>query len=79
MSRSSKVSKTFEFLLVFGAAEQNKEKVEANCAGFSAEFLDSHSVETFCFARKTETSSRSLTRIHQSLLKSLGLNCCVKH
>ena len=46
MSRSSKVSRTFEFLRVFGAAEKiqakvfkraaekNKEKVEANCTGF---------------------------------------------
>ena len=28
MSRSGKVSRTFEFLCVFGAAEKNKEKVE---------------------------------------------------
>ena len=78
MSRSDKVSRTFEFLRVFRAAEKNKEKVEANCTGFSAEFLGSQSVEMFCFARKTKmqmltTSSRSLTRIHQCLLKSLGL------
>ena len=56
-----------------GAAEKNKEKVEANCTGFSAEFFGSQSVEMFCFAKKTEiqmlsTSSRSLTRIHQRLL-----------
>ena len=96
MSRSGKVSRTFDFLRVFGAAEKkpskslraaekcqgaaekNKEKIEANCTGFSAEFFDSQSVEMFCFARKTKiqmltTSSRSLTRIHQCLLKSLGL------
>ena len=43
MSRSGKESRTFEFLRVFGAAEKsqgaaekNKEKVEANCTGFSA-------------------------------------------
>ena len=88
MSCSGKVSKTFEFLRVFGAAEKiqaslraaekSKEKVEANCTGFSAEFFGSQSVEMFCFARKTNnqmltTSSWSLTRIHQRLLKSLGL------
>ena len=60
------------------AAEKNKEKVEANCTGFSAEFFGSQSVEMFCFARKTKiqmltTSCRSLTRIHQPLFKSLGL------
>ena len=76
MSRSGKVSRTFEFLRVFGAAEKNKEKVEANCTGFSAEFFGSQSVEIFSFARKTKiqmltTSSRSLTRIHQYLLKIL--------
>ena len=68
MSRSGKVSSSFEFLRVFGAAEKNKEKVEANCTGFSAEFFGSQSVEMFCFARKTKiqmltTSSQSLTRI----------------
>ena len=85
MSCSSKVSRTFEFLCVFGAAEKsqgaaekNKEKVEANCTGFSAEFFGSQSVEMFCFARKTKiqmltTSCPSLTRIHQQFLKSLGL------
>ena len=30
MSRSTKVSRKFEFLCVFGAAEKNKEKVEAS-------------------------------------------------
>ena len=54
MSRSSKMSRTFEFLRVFGAAEKNKEKVEANSTGFSAEFFGSQSVETFSFARKTK-------------------------
>ena len=61
-----------------GADDKNKEKVEANCTGFSAEFFGSQSVEMFCFARKTKiqmltASSQSLTRIHQRLLKSLGL------
>ena len=56
-----------------GAAEKNKEKVEVNCTGFSAEFFGSQSIEMFCFARKTKiqmltTSSQSLTRIHQRLL-----------
>ena len=78
MSRSSKVFRTFEFLRVFGAAEKNVEKLEANCTGFSVEFFGSQSVEMFCFARKTKiqiltTSPRSLTRIDQRLLKSLGL------
>ena len=73
MSRSGKVSKTYKCFLVFGAAEKNKEKVEANCTGFSAEFFGSQSVEMVCFARKTKikmltTSSRSLTRIHQRLI-----------
>ena len=47
MSCSSKVSRTFEYLCIFRAdekiqakwlraAEKNKEKVEANCTGFSA-------------------------------------------
>ena len=78
MSCSAKVWRTFEFLHVFGsseegqgAAEKNKEKFEVNCTG-------SQSVEMFFYARKTKfqlltTSSRSLTRIHQRLLKSLGL------
>ena len=35
-----------------GATEKNKEKVKANCTGFSAEFFGSQSVEMFCFARK---------------------------
>ena len=42
MSCSGKVSRTFEFLRIFGAAEKSQEKVEANCTGFSAEFFDSH-------------------------------------
>ena len=45
MSCSSNVSRTFEFFCAFGAAEKNKEKVEANCNGFSAEFFGSQSVE----------------------------------
>ena len=46
MSRSRKVSRTFEFLRIFGAAEKsqgaaekNTEKVEATCTGFSVEFF----------------------------------------
>ena len=85
MSRTGKVSRKFEFLDVFGTAEKskgvtekNKEKVKANCTGFSAEFFGSQSEEMFCFDRKTKilmltTSFQSLTRIHQRLLKSLGL------
>ena len=83
--------RTFEFLCIFGAAEkrqgvaeENKEKVEANCTGFSPEFFGSQSVEMFCFDRKTKirmltTSSQSLTRIHQRLLKSLGLYLLLNH
>ena len=37
-----------------GVAEKNKEIVEANCTGFSAEFFGSQSVEMFCFAKKTK-------------------------
>ena len=48
MSRSSKVSRTFGFLRVFGAAEKNKEKVEA-----SQQFFGSQSVEMFCFEFET--------------------------
>ena len=54
MSCSGKVSRTFEFWRVFGAAEKNKEKIEANCTGFSAGFFGSQSVGMFCFARKTK-------------------------
>ena len=43
MSRYGKVLRTFEFLHIFGAAEKNKGKVEANCTGFSAEFFGSQS------------------------------------
>ena len=88
MSRSGKVSGTFEFLQVFGAAEKIKqslraaekrrEKVEANGTGFSAEFFGSQSVEMFCFARKTKnqmftTSCWSLTSLKLSFIKSLRL------
>ena len=74
MSRSGKVLRTFEFLRVFGAAEKsegaaekNKEKVEDNCTGFSAEFFGSQSVEMFCFSKKQKiqmltTLSQSMTR-----------------
>ena len=62
-----------------GDTEKNKEKLEAYCTGFSAEFFGSQSVEMFGFARKTKiqiltTSCWSLTRIHQLLLKSLRLH-----
>ena len=58
MSRSGKVSRTFEFLCIFGAAEKIQvkfkscqEKFEANGSGFSAEFSVSQSLDFFCFAR----------------------------
>ena len=78
MSSSGKMLRTFEFLCVFGAAEKNKEKVEANLTGFSAEFFDSPSVEMFLFARKTEiqmltTSCRSLTLPIHGLFKSIRI------
>ena len=68
MSHSGKVSRTFEFLHVFGAAEENpskslrgaeknKEKVEANWSGFSAEFFGSQSVEMFFFAKENKNSN----------------------
>ena len=83
MSRSDKVSRTFELLHILrtakksqGAAEKNKEKVEVNCTGFSAEFFGSQSAEMFCFARKTKiqiltTSCRSVTFLGLYFLKSL--------
>ena len=40
-----------------GAAEKNKENVEANCTGFSAEFFGSQSVKMFCFARKNKQTN----------------------
>ena len=57
MSRSGKVSRTFEFFRVFGAAEKSQEKVEANGTGFSAEFFGSQSIEMFCFTRKAKKSN----------------------
>ena len=45
-----------------------KKKVEANCAGFSAELFGSQSVKQKI--QMLTTSSRSLTRIYQRLLKS---------
>ena len=72
MSHSGKVSRTFELIRIFraaekiqakslraaekrqGVAEKNKEKVEANSTGSSADFFGSQSVEMFCFTRKTK-------------------------
>ena len=54
-----------------GDTEKNKEKLEANCTGFSAEFFGSQSVEMFCFARKTKI--QMLTASWLSLI-SLGLS-----
>ena len=77
MLHSCKVLRTFELLCVFWE-NPSREKWRKNCTGFSAEFFGFQSVQMFCFARKTKiqtliTSSRSLTRIHQRFLKSLGL------
>ena len=77
MSRSGKVLRKIS-VCGFGAAEKNKEKVEAYCTGFSAVLFGSQSGEMFCFATKTKiqmltTFSWSLTTIHQQLFKSLGL------
>ena len=84
MSRSSKVSRTFEFLGIFGAAEkiqakfkscwESREKVKANDTGFSAEFFGSHSVEMFCFARKTKIQMLTTSAGAWYLLGSLFLN-----
>ena len=52
MLHSGKVSRTFEFLLIFGVAEKSQEKVEANGTGFSAEFFGFQSVEISFFPRK---------------------------
>ena len=56
MSRSGKVSRTFEFLRVFGAAEKSQEKVEANSTGFSAEFFGSQSVEMYSLLNQLFTT-----------------------
>ena len=56
------------------AAEKNKEKVEANCTDFSAEFFGSHSVEMFCFARKTKIQMLTTSAGAWYLLGSLFLN-----
>ena len=48
------MSRIYEFLPIFGAAEKNEEKIEATCTGFSTEFFGSRSVEMFCCARKTK-------------------------
>ena len=76
MSRSGKVSRTFEFLRFFGAAEKIQAKVGANSTGFSAEIFGSQSVQIFCFARKTIiqmliSSCRSLTSLEHSFSQSL--------
>ena len=72
------MSRTFEFLRAFGAAEKIQENVGANGTGFSAEFFGSQSVVMLGFARKTKiqmltTSCRSLTSLGFSLFKSLLL------
>ena len=62
----------------WGDTEKNKEKLEANCTGFSAEFFGSQSVEMFGFARKTKiqmltTSCWSQFSLRLSFLKYLRL------
>ena len=80
MSCSGKVSRKFEFLRVFGAAEKIQAKVSELLRKIKKKLKlialasQQNSVEMFCFARKTKihmltTSSWSLTRIHQRFLK----------
>ena len=79
MSRSSKVSRTFEFLRVFGAGENPSKSLRAaekikEEVKLTAMVLWFSVSQIFCFARKTKnqmltTSCRSLTIIHQCLLK----------
>ena len=57
MSRSGKVSRTFDFLIIFGAAEQSQEKVEANGTGFSAEFFGSQSSRNVLFCQENKNSN----------------------
>jgi len=62
----------------WGDTEKNKEKLGANCTGFSAEFFGSQSVEMFGFARKTKiqmltTSCWSQFSLRLSFLKYLRL------
>ena len=64
----------------WGDTEKKREKLEANCTGFSAEFFGSQSVEMFCFARKTKIQMLtnfcwSLFSLGLSFLKLLQLNC----
>ena len=59
MSHSDKVSRTFEFLHVFGAAEKSWEKVEANGTGFSAEFFGS----LFCQENKNSNVDNFLPEL----------------
>ena len=67
MSHSGKVLRKFEFLCIWScwenpskclrATEKNKEKVEANCTGFSAELLGFQSVEIFFFGQENKNSN----------------------
>ena len=50
------MSRIYEFLPIFGAAEKNEEKIEATCTGFSTEFFGSHVL----FYQKNKSSNFQL-------------------
>ena len=65
----------FEFLHVFGAAEKNKEKVQAKFTGFSAEFFGSQwtSVSSdvlFCQENKNSNVDNFLPELDKNPLNS---------
>ena len=64
------MSRIYEFLPIFGAAEKNEEKIEATCTGFSTEFFGSHVL----FYQKNKSSNFQLLAGACHLLGSLFLN-----
>ena len=72
MSCSGKVLRIFEFLHVFGAAEKNKEKVQAKFTGFSVEFFGSQwtSVSSdvlFCQENKNSNFDNFFSELDKNL------------
>ena len=65
MSCSGKVSRTFEFLHVFGAAAIDKEKVEANCTGRVLWFSVSRNV-LFCQENKNSNVDNFLQELDKN-------------
>ena len=78
LGRSSKKLQLFEFSRLFVWNDMLLRKIKQTLKKITT--MAFQSVEWFCLNRKTKiqiltTSSRSLTRIYQRLLKSLGLYC----